>query len=248
MVVRVITNGGRDWHHHGGDATDEQKVSYCAGNKKGCFHRITSNRRPSRSAFFIRILNLFEICDLKFIWNLFFGIWNFLLFVVQSHLNMTFTPDQITIGILAVAVLILGISVFYQDWRLNKLLKGKNAKNLEDSFGAIEKEYKQMKNFRDAMSSYLTTVEERLGISIQGVETVRFNAWKGAGEGGNQSFASAFLSEKGDGVIISSLYSRDRVSVFAKPIKDFKSGKELTIEEKEALQKAQGQIKITSSK
>ncbi len=157
---------------------------------------------------------------------------------------MTFTPDQITIGILALAVLVLGISVFYQDWRLNKLLKGKNAKNLEDSFESINKEYRQMKNFRDAMSSYLKSVEERLGKSVQGVETVRFNAWKGVGEGGNQSFATAFLSEKGDGVIISTLYSRDRVSLYAKPIKDFKSEKELTVEEKEALQKTQGKIGV----
>ncbi len=161
---------------------------------------------------------------------------------------MTFTPDQITIGVLALAVLVLGISVFYQDLRLNRILKGKDAKNLEDSFHAIEKEYRAMKNFRDAMSKYLKDVEERLGKSIQGIETIRFNAWKGAGEGGNQSFASAFISENGDGVVISSLNHRDRVSIFAKPIIGGKSQHELANEEKEVLEKAKAKIKITNSK
>lgn len=155
---------------------------------------------------------------------------------------MTFTADQITIGILCLSVLILGIAVFYQDRRINNLLKGKNAKNLEDSFQAVEKEYNQMKNFRDAMGEYLKTVEERLQKSIQAVETVRFNAWKGTGDGGNQSFASAFVSEKGDGIIISSLYHRDRVSVFAKKIESGKSLNELSEEEKDVLKKAQAKI------
>jgi hypothetical protein len=161
---------------------------------------------------------------------------------------MTFSTDEIAMGALALAILILGIAVFYQNWHLNRLLKGKNAKDLEDSFRVIEKEYKQMKNFRNAMGGYLKTVEGRLGKSIQGVETIRFNAWKGTGDGGNQSFASAFLSEKGDGVVISSLHHRDRVSIFAKPLKNFESEFGMTNEEKTAVDKAKEQIKITSSK
>ena len=47
------------------------------------------------------------------------------------------------------------------------------------------------------------------------------------------------LNEEGDGVVFSSLYSRERMSVFAKPIKNNKSEYELTSEEKEALKKAE---------
>jgi len=46
------------------------------------------------------------------------------------------------------------------------------------------------------------------------------------------------LNEDGDGVVFSSLYSRERMSIFAKPIKNGKSEYELTEEEKEALKKA----------
>lgn len=151
---------------------------------------------------------------------------------------MTFSSTEITIGILALAVLILAVAVIYQERRFQKLLKGKGAKDLEDSFNTIEKEYRQMKNFREAMSSYLKSVENRLQKSVRGVSTVRFNAWKGQGDGGNQSFASAFVSEDGNGVILSSLHSRDRVSIFAKPIESGKSTYELSGEEKNALNKA----------
>ena len=48
----------------------------------------------------------------------------------------------------------------------------------------------------------------------------------------------AFLNDEGDGVIMSSLYARDRMSIFAKPIKKGKSEFELSAEEKEVLDKA----------
>ena len=151
---------------------------------------------------------------------------------------MTFTSSEIAIAILALAVLILSGVVFYQERRLGKILKGKSAKDLEDSFEVIEKEYLSIKSFIASVKQYLKTVEDRLQKSVQGVGTIRFNAWKGQGEGGNQSFASAFMAENGDGIVISSLYSRDRVSIFAKPIEKGKSAYELTAEEKEAVEKA----------
>jgi len=46
------------------------------------------------------------------------------------------------------------------------------------------------------------------------------------------------LDEEGNGVVLSSLYSRERMSIFAKPIKGGRSEYDLTAEEKEALNKA----------
>ena len=57
-------------------------------------------------------------------------------------------------------------------------------------------------------------------------------------QGSNQSFAIGMLDEEGNGLVISSLYSRERISVFAKPVKNGKSEYELSTEEKEALEKA----------
>jgi hypothetical protein len=47
-----------------------------------------------------------------------------------------------------------------------------------------------------------------------------------------------FDIDKNSGVALSSLYSRERMSVFAKPIKNHKSEYELTTEEKEVLSRS----------
>ena len=79
--------------------------------------------------------------------------------------------------------------------------------------------------------------------SVQAVSTIRFNPFKGNGSGGNQSFATAFLNEDTDGVVISSIYSREHTSVFSKPINKGVSEYELSGEEKEAIENAKKQIK-----
>lgn len=88
------------------------------------------------------------------------------------------------------------------------------------------------------MESYLITVEKRLKKSVQSINTVRFNPFKGTGSGSNQSFSTTFLNEEKDGVIISSLYSRDHISVYSKPVNKGDSEYELSDEERESLNAA----------
>jgi len=101
----------------------------------------------------------------------------------------------------------------------------------------IQKDLDKFAVFRKEIEAYLTNIEKRLGTCIRGVQNISFNAFQGLDSGG-RSFASAFLDEKGDGVIISSLHARERVSIFAKQIKRYKSEVELSEEEKMALTKA----------
>lgn len=118
---------------------------------------------------------------------------------------------------------------------MKKFLINIDSTNINDSLSFVSNELKDMNKFRQEMEQYLATVERRLKKSVQSVHTVRFNPFKGIGAGGNQSFATAFLNEDGDGVLISSLYSREHVSVYSKPIKNKTSEHELSEEEKEAL-------------
>ncbi len=142
------------------------------------------------------------------------------------------------IALLSVIILGLSIWIFVVERRLRKLLAGKNAQSLEGVIGTLGADIRALEKFRDETNAYLETAEARLRRSIQGVETIRFNAFKGNGEGGNQSFAIAILSEEGDGAVVSSLYSRDRMSVFAKPIKGFASEHEMTAEERDVVTRA----------
>jgi len=151
---------------------------------------------------------------------------------------MTPLVTQIIILVLVAIVLILGVWLFVMERRIKKLLSGKGAQSLEGVIDALGADIRALEAFRDTTRTYLTRAEERLRRSVQGVETIRFNAFKGNGEGGNQSFAIALLSENGDGTVISSLYARDRMSVFAKPVKNFTSEFEMTAEERDAVEHA----------
>ncbi|MEI6843166.1 MAG: DUF4446 family protein [bacterium] len=137
--------------------------------------------------------------------------------------------------VLAGFVVILLLCVLRLEIKMRRLLKGGNGKSLESSITGALDDIKRIQEFQKNSALYFEDVEKRLGRSVQAVETIRFNPFKGTGEGGNQSFCTAFVSENGNGVVISSLYSRDRISVFSKPLEKFESTFELTDEEKEVV-------------
>ena len=121
--------------------------------------------------------------------------------------------------------------------RLKRFFLGKKAKDLEDTIVTLENEMAKLKKAQEISEKEISILHTKLKKSIRGLETIRFNPFPD--QGSNQSFAIGMLDEEGDGVVISSLYSRERMSIFAKPVKKHKSTYELTDEEKEALAKAE---------
>jgi len=157
----------------------------------------------------------------------------------MEYLNsLMINPLLLGLVILAIATLILLGLVIYLYMKLRRFLVGIDSKHIGDSLTFVSSSLKDLQDFRIDLEKYLTNVEKRLRKSVQSVHTVRFNPFKGTGGGSNQSFATAFINEEGDGVVISSLYSRDHVSVFAKPVKKHLSEYELSGEEKDALEHA----------
>ena len=138
--------------------------------------------------------------------------------------------------ILGAIVIILLIWVVITERRLKKFFAGTKAQNFEALIKDLHAQVIESRDSQKEINTHLITVEERLGKAIRKVETVRFNPFVEAG--GNQSFAISFINDEGDGVILSSLYARDRMSIFAKPITDGKSEFELTAEEKAVLKKS----------
>ena len=151
-----------------------------------------------------------------------------------DNAEMTLDPTYIWYGLIALIVILIGWIVRLE-MKMSKLLKGSSGKSLESSiFGALNN-LEKLNNFQKEAINHFVNVEKRLNRSIQAVNTIRFNPFKGEGVGGGQSFSTSFTSENGDGVVLSSLYSRDRVSVFSKPLDKFESKFELTEEEKEVV-------------
>lgn len=136
-----------------------------------------------------------------------------------------------------VLIILLVIWIIRLEVRIKRLMRGKSGFNLENSFVDMQKDIDTLIKFRVELERYLKMIEKRVSKSIQGVHNMNFNAFKGM-ESGGKSFATAFLNENGDGVILSSLHARDRVSIFAKQVKSFKPEIDLTEEETVALTKA----------
>src|SRR3989339_1295246 len=135
-----------------------------------------------------------------------------------------------------IAILIGIVWAFITEKRLKRFFLGKKAKDLEDTIIALENDISQIKKAKESMEKDIALMNAKLKKSIRGLDTIRFNPFPD--QGSNQSFAIGMLNEEGDGLVMSSLYSRERMSVFAKPIKAGKSVYELTAEEREALEKA----------
>lgn len=136
----------------------------------------------------------------------------------------------------AIAILVGAIWIVVTEKRLKRFFIGKKAKDLEDTIIMLENEMAKINKTKETMQKDISTINTKLKKSIRGLETLRFNPFPD--QGSNQSFAIGMLNEEGDGVVISSLYSRERMSIFAKPVKNGKSDYELSAEEKEILEKA----------
>lgn len=136
-----------------------------------------------------------------------------------------------------VLLAVLAVWLTLIELRLKKIFRGKKGKDLEDILSAINEELKKLHLNQEQTENYLKEVEERLKKSLKQVGIVRFNPFNETGS--NQSFSVALLDENGNGVVISALYSREQIRVYAKPVQNYKSEYTLSEEENEAIRKTQ---------
>ncbi|MDQ7029441.1 MAG: DUF4446 family protein [Ardenticatenia bacterium] len=148
----------------------------------------------------------------------------------------TFTAVALVLSILAF------VSVVLQGWALRRRLEGHSpsveaearsttlltglrrlAQQNSDRLAELEHDVKGLR----------TTVAGRVGR----VGVVRFNPFQETG--GDQSFSIALLDDHGNGVVITSLYTRDGTRIYAKPLEQGQSPYPLMDEEKEAIARAQ---------
>ena len=133
-------------------------------------------------------------------------------------------------------VVIILLWILMTEIRLKKIFTGTKARNLEEMIVLVGKKISEMEEKEEIVDKHLVEIDNRLDKSIRNIETIRFNPFIDAGS--NQSFAIALINDEGNGVVMSSLYARDRMSIFAKPIIKGKSDFELSSEEKKVLEKA----------
>lgn len=149
--------------------------------------------------------------------------------------------NTIIIILLALLVIILLVWNIRTEKRLRKFWRGKSAINLEMFMNDLIQEVRELEISLKDIENTTKVHENKLKQSIRGTDLIRFNPFKDAGS--NQSFAVAFLNEENDGVIFSSLYARDRMSIFAKDIQAGVANQDITEEEATVLENARKKIR-----
>lgn len=113
-------------------------------------------------------------------------------------------------------------------------LQGKNAQNLEQVILKNQKAWSSAKNDIRDLYKITTRVHDLAFLGLHKVGMVRFNPFRDIG--GDQSFSIALLDGKNNGLVLSSMYSREGVRVYTKSIIQGDSEKhQLTEEEKKAI-------------
>lgn len=139
-------------------------------------------------------------------------------------------------AVLAIGIIVALVWLWHVDKKFSSFFAGGKAAGLEEVMMEIRDELETSAATRSIIEAHMKSLESRAQKSIQHVGVVRFNPFQDAG--GDQSFAVALLDEGRDGVVISSLYSRDGVRVYAKPIMGGTSSYQLSEEEQRAIQEA----------
>ena len=157
---------------------------------------------------------------------------------------LTFLVNQnsilIAFAVILFFLIIWNIFLHLRLFQIKKKLKvffnGKKASDLE---GVLFEEIKRLKKAEGEIKELFKSSEsigKMAGRSIQKVGVVRFNPFKETG--GNQSFSIALLDSKDNGLVISSLFTRQGTRIYSKPLKDGQSTYQLSKEELEAIKKA----------
>ncbi len=153
-------------------------------------------------------------------------------------MNIYFT---IAIATAFLVILILFWLVIKLNKRVSAFTRGTSGTSLEGVMKQLLDDHETYIENHAQLVEVVESIHKRVVTSHRAFSMVRFNAFDHTG--GNQSFCCAFLDENGNGMVLSSLYSRERSNVFAKPIQNFTCEFELTKEEKQVLKDTTTQLK-----
>ncbi len=148
----------------------------------------------------------------------------------------------VLVALSATALIALGGLIFVF-LRLQKMWKryqlffsGSQARDLEGVIAAEIQRLAKTEKTVEKIIEKLKSVDRMANYGIQKVGVIRFNPFQDTG--GDQSFAAALLDAHDSGIVISSLFGRNSLRIYAKPVEKSGSSYPLSDEEKEAIKRA----------
>lgn len=138
--------------------------------------------------------------------------------------------------ILIITTLILLKSISRLEKRYKRLMRNKEAKNLEENILNYMDRVEEVANRAELINIKCENLEEKLKLCLQKVAITRYKAFQDVGS--DLSFSIALLDENNDGIVVTGLYSRNDSTTYAKPIDKGISRYDLSNEEIEVLNEA----------
>jgi hypothetical protein len=120
------------------------------------------------------------------------------------------------------------------------LLGGGTAK-ASDRIAALETSTAELARQSVELANRLVVLEGSLTEKISHIGFVRYNAFENTGA--DLSYALALLTQSGDGVVISSIWSRDETRTFGKAVSGFNSVQDASNEERAAIERARAAVR-----
>jgi len=102
--------------------------------------------------------------------------------------------------------------------------------------GSLEREAASQRDELARLADRVRELEALAASDLSRAGFVRYDAFAGSGSG--LSYALALLNRQGDGVVLTSIYSRDDTRTFGKPVAAFKPTVAASAEELEAIERA----------
>lgn len=144
-----------------------------------------------------------------------------------------FSTQVLIIISLCVLLLVSLLFSIYTQLRIKKLLLGSNGDSIERILASDRQKVQDLQREVFEVQKSISVLNHKFTNTLRGVPVLRYNPFES--QGSNQSFSASLLDETGNGVVITSLFSRERVNIFAKPILAYASSYDLSDEEKKVI-------------
>jgi hypothetical protein len=168
---------------------------------------------------------------------------------LEYNTKLVYTPHIMTPNLLYISIfsavllisyIILWVLFIRQKNAWKRFMASPTGNTMDQTIAAIKQDLAKIHLREDLTDRTIENLDQRISGSTRGVGLVRYDAFSDVG--GKQSFAVTLLNEQGNGVIISSMYSRARTSIYTRNITDFKTTQELTPEENQSLIEAKNNL------
>lgn len=138
--------------------------------------------------------------------------------------------------ILAVVLIIVLCKLKTLKRRVDSLTRGKDTESLEDIIVSYLERVESLEEGEEITRAALNAIKDNLKITYQKTGLVKYDAFREMS--GALSYSLALLDKENNGVLISSMYSREGCYTYAKEIIKGESKINLSEEEAEALKQA----------